>query len=39
MAETEATGIIGESTENGMPVIWSFVNELPSQEELARYRG
>ena len=30
---TEATGIIGQSNEDGMPVIWRFVNELPSLEE------
>jgi hypothetical protein len=30
---TEASGIIGKTVENGMPVIWSFVNELPSETE------
>ena len=29
----EASGVIGKTTENGLPVIWSFVNELPSDTE------
>jgi hypothetical protein len=29
----EASGIIGKTTENGLPVIWSFVNELPPETE------
>ena len=33
MDKTEATGIIGKTAEAGMPVIWSFVSELPSQDE------
>lgn len=29
----EASGVIGKTTENGQPVIWSFVNELPLETE------
>jgi len=28
-------GVIGKTTENGLPVIWSFANELPSETERA----
>lgn len=30
--DKEAKGIIGEATEGGYPVIYSFVNELPAKE-------
>ena len=29
----EPKGIIGKTVEKGFPVIWSFVNELPSHSE------
>lgn len=28
----DAKGLIGKSLENGLPVIWNFVNELPGDE-------
>jgi hypothetical protein len=33
---TKANGIIGKTTEDGVSVIWSFVNELPSPTERER---
>ena len=33
MSKAEPKGIIGKTEENGMPVIWSFVNELPARED------
>jgi Family of unknown function (DUF695) len=29
----EASGVIGKTVENGLPVIWSFLRELPSEAE------
>lgn len=35
MEESTAKGVIGRTTEEGKPVIWSFVNELPAPTECA----
>jgi hypothetical protein len=33
MEESNPKGVIGRTTEDGMPVIWSFVDELPAPTE------
>lgn len=36
MAETQELGIIGQTTEDGFPVVFKFVDELPHQEDRER---
>ena len=38
MSEAPELGIIGETKEDGLPVIFKFVDELPSQEIRDRFR-
>ena len=35
---TDETGVIGRIYEDGLPLIYSFVNEQPSQEDIARFQ-
>ena len=37
MDQESALGIVGESTENGFPVIYRFVDEVPNDEVLSRF--
>ena len=38
MGEAQDLGIIGEAKEDGLPLIFKFVDELPSQETRQRFR-
>ncbi len=38
MAEAQELGIIGETKEDGLPVIFKFVDELPSQQTRESFR-
>jgi hypothetical protein len=38
MGQAQELGIIGETKEDGLPVIFNFVDELPSQETRKKFR-